>query len=138
MRGLSIGGLAQKSGVNLETIRYYERIGLMPEPDRTEGGHRSYEDSDIRRLSFIRRARELGFSLADIEALMALDEGGGAPCAEARSIAATHLENVESKIADLERFRAVLTATVSKCEDEPANGCAVLDVLDGRSLEDTK
>ncbi len=137
MRGLSIGGLAQKSGVNLETIRYYERIGLMPKPDRTEGGHRSYEDSDIRRLSFIRRARELGFSLADIEALMALDEGGGTRCALARAIAATHLENVESKIADLERFRAVLTATVSKCEGEPANGCAVLDVLDGRSLEDT-
>ncbi len=136
MRGLSIGGLAQKSGVNLETIRYYERIGLMPKPDRTEGGHRSYEDSDIRRLSFIRRARELGFSLADIEALMALDEGGGAPCAEARSIAATHLEKIESKIADLERFRMVLKATVLKCDGKSVKGCEVLNVLDGRSPED--
>jgi len=135
-RGLSIGELARNSGVNLETIRYYERIGLMPKPGRTEGGHRSYADSDLRRISFIRRARELGFSLADIETLLELDEGGGTPCAEARAIAATHLEKIESKIADLERFRMVLKATVLKCDGKSVKGCEVLNVLDGRSPED--
>jgi MerR family mercuric resistance operon transcriptional regulator len=136
MRGLSIGGLAHKSGVNLETIRYYERIGLMPKPDRTEGGHRSYAEGDIRRLSFIRRARELGFPLADIETLLVLEENGGSPCSQVRAIAASHLETVEKKIADLEHLRETLAATVSRCEGDAAPCCPVLNVLDGRSLED--
>ena len=87
MRGLTIGRLAEETGVNLETVRYYERIGLMPRPDRTAGGHRSYSKAHARRLAFIRRARELGFGLGEIRALLVLAEPGRTSCAEVQAIA---------------------------------------------------
>lgn len=131
-RGLTIGKLAAFSGVNLETIRYYERIGLMPAPDRTDGGHRVYEDVHRRRLSFVRRARELGFTIEEIRALLDLAQPQRRSCEEVRKIAAAHLEDVRAKIADLTRLERMLAETVGRCTGRgAAPACPVLDVLEG-------
>jgi MerR family mercuric resistance operon transcriptional regulator len=130
MRGvLTIGKLAAAAGVNLETVRYYERIKLMPPPARTTSGHRAYEAGHVRRLAFIRRARELGFSIGDIRALLALAEPSRASCAEANGIARTHLDEVRAKLADLARLERLLAETVARCADEAAPSCPVLDML---------
>ena len=129
---LTIGRLAAASGVNLETIRYYERIGLMSPPDRTEGGHRVYAAADRRRLAFVRRGRELGFSLDEVRALLALAAPGQRSCADVESIAAAHLKDVRAKIVDLARLEAILSETVSRCAggvDAPS--CPVLEMLEG-------
>jgi MerR family transcriptional regulator, mercuric resistance operon regulatory protein len=102
--GLSIGRLAALTGVHLETIRYFERIGLMPTPGRTDGGHRVYSDVHRRRLAFVQRARKLGFSIEDIRALLALSEPTRRSCREVEVIAAAHLANVRAKITDLTRL----------------------------------
>lgn len=128
-RALTIGRLAQDAGVNLETVRYYERIGLMPKPDRTPGGHRSYTAEEGRRLAFIRRARELGFGLDDIRALIALAQPGRTSCAEVQAIAAAHLETVRAKMADLARLEAALAGTVDRCRGDTAPSCPVIEVL---------
>jgi MerR family transcriptional regulator, mercuric resistance operon regulatory protein len=129
-RGLTSGNLAKAAGVNLETVRYYERIGLMPTPDRTEGGHRTYGRTHARRLAFIRRARELGFGIEDIRALLALAEPGHASCAEVREIAGAHLDRVRAKLADLAKLEAILAETVARCSGDPVPTCPVLDMLD--------
>ncbi len=130
-RGMTIGHLAKEAGVNLETVRYYERIGLMPEPDRTAGGHRSYTNAHARKLAFIRRARELGFGLEEIRALLALAEPGHTSCAEVQTIAGAHLESVRAKLRDLARLEQILADTVSQCSGEPSPMCPVLDMLKG-------
>jgi MerR family mercuric resistance operon transcriptional regulator len=127
-RNLSIGALARASGVNLETIRYYERIGLMPAPARTDGGHRVYEGEHERRLAFIRRSRELGFGIETIRTLLDLADNSERPCGAVQAIAARHLEEVRNKIADLARLERILAETVSRCAPD-ATGCAVLDML---------
>src|SRR5258708_3243253 len=127
---LTIGKLAARSCVNLETIRYYERIGLMPEPNRTEGGHRLYEEAHQQRLSFIRRGRELGFGIDDIRTLLDLAEPGHRSCADVQPIAAAHLTSVRTKIADLARLAGILADTVSRWEGEAAPSCAVLEMLE--------
>ena len=129
--GLSIGQLAAAAGVNLETIRYYERIDLMPEPERTDGGHRVYSDPHRQRLAFVQRARKLGFSIEDIRTLLALSEPGRRSCKEVERLAAAHLENVRTKIADLTRLEQLLSTAVSHClaGDDPS--CPVLDMLEG-------
>ena len=130
-RGLTIGELAGQSGVNLETIRFYERIGLMPEPSRTEGGHRLYAEPQVRRLAFIRRGRELGFGLDAIRALLELAEPDQRACREVQAIAEAHLIEVRAKIADLARLEAILAATVSRCgSPDTAPACPVLEMLE--------
>ncbi len=128
---LTIGRLASAAGVNLETIRYYERVGLMPPPDRTVGGHRSYRPEHRARLAFIRRGRELGFSLDDIRALLALGESGRQSCAEVKVIASNHLQTVQAKITDLARLAAVLEEAVRLCAGGNAPECPVIQVLGG-------
>jgi MerR family mercuric resistance operon transcriptional regulator len=130
-RTLTIGRLATAAGVNLETVRYYERIGLMSPPDRTPGGHRSYRTEDRTRLAFIRRARELGFSLDNIRTLLALAEPGRQSCSEIREIASDHLCDVHAKIADLSRLATVLEEAVRQCGDGDAPDCPVIQVLGG-------
>ncbi|THD77131.1 MAG: MerR family transcriptional regulator [Phenylobacterium sp.] len=130
-RGLSIGELAAASGVNLETVRYYERIGLMPAPARTEGGHRAYEPEHRARLEFIRRGRELGFPIDDIRALLDLSQSRAQPCEAVRAIAADHLATVQAKIADLTRLEAILAETVSQCGGSADPSCPVLEMLEG-------
>jgi MerR family mercuric resistance operon transcriptional regulator len=129
MRGLTIGSLAKAAAVNLETIRYYERIGLMPSPGRTEGGHRAYEATHVRILSFIRRARELGFSIEEIRALLALAEPGRGSCAEVKEIAGAHLVEVRKKLTDLARLEAILSKTIARCSGKAVPACPVLDML---------
>ncbi|PPD43676.1 MAG: MerR family transcriptional regulator [Methylocystis sp.] len=126
---LTIGRLAAAAGVNLETVRYYERIGLMPPPARTASGHRAYEAVHIRRLAFIRRARELGFSIEQIRTLLALADPTRATCAEVREIAQAHLDEVRAKLADLTRLERILGATVARCSGDLAPSCPVLDML---------
>lgn len=125
--GLTIGQLATLTGVNLETIRYYERIELMPKPTRTAAGYRTYAGEHRQRLSMIRRARELGFSVDDIRALIGLEEPR--PCAEVEPIAAAHLANVRAKIIDLQRLEAILDQAVRGCEGGSSSVCPVIEIL---------
>lgn len=126
---LSIGELSRSTGVHVETIRYYERIRMLPVPPRTEGGRRAYAPSDRRMLAFIRRARDLGFSLGEIRALLELIQSSRPSCREAREIASHHLASVRAKIADLARLEAVLSETVAQCAGNVAPACPVLDIL---------
>src|SRR5438105_4879347 len=116
MEKLTIGQVASSAGINLETIRYYERIGLLPEPGRTKGGHRSYAASHVRRLKFIRRARALGFAINDIRALLELAEPGRVSCSQVQKIAALHLAAVRAKLTDLGRMEKLLAKTVVQCD----------------------
>lgn len=126
----TIGQLARATGVNLETIRYYERISLMPEPVRTSGGHRAYDDGHRRRLSFIRRSRELGFTLEQIRELLRLSAEEDRPCCSVEQIASAHLQDVRGKIDDLRRLEALLAASVERCADTRGGAsCAVLEML---------
>ena len=131
MSRLTIGALAAEAGVKLETIRFYERVGVMPKPDRTEGGHRSYTLEHRKRLVFVRRARELGFSLDDVRTLLHLSQPKSLSCAEAESIAATHLGRVRAKIADLVRLEGVLANTVSRCGAHADPSCPLIEMLVG-------
>jgi MerR family mercuric resistance operon transcriptional regulator len=127
----TIGRLAEAAGVNLETVRYYERIGLMPAPDRTTGGHRVYLPDHQRRLTFIRRARELGFGIDDVRMLLGLAEPAQRGCEDVKAVAGAHLEQVRAKIADLVRLESILADTVSRCSaTSSAPTCAVLKMLE--------
>ena len=129
-RVITIGQLASAAAVNLETVRYYERIGLMPRPSRTDSGHRSYDEKHVRQLSFIRRARELGFSIEDIRALLMLAAPTQRSCAEVKEIASAHLVSVQAKLADLAKLEHILAATVARCIGDNSPDCPVLDILD--------
>lgn len=124
----TIGGLSRETSVNVETIRYYERIGLLPEPARTEGGHRLYDAEQLRRLVFIRRGRELGFSLEDIKTLISLVDGGYT-CGEVRDITLPHLDDIRRKIADLRRLEKTLKTTAAQCSGGTVPECPVIDAL---------
>lgn len=129
--GLTIGRLARLTQVNIETIRYYERIGMLPPPPRTAGGHRVYGAVEMHTLTFIRRARELGFALDEIRGLLALGGPGKASCAEVQAIASHHLEHIRAKIADLGRLEQILSATIAQCSGGGTPECPVIDVLVG-------
>jgi MerR family mercuric resistance operon transcriptional regulator len=111
-----IGTLARESGASVETIRYYERIGLLAPPPRSAGGRRAYGHEDLRILTFIRRARQLGFTLEDIRGLLKLGGPDGAPCGDVKEIATRHLE--------------LLASTIAQCAGGTARDCAVLNMLD--------
>ncbi len=127
---ISIGELSKQSGVNIETIRYYERIKALPAPPRTASGRRLYGPTDRRILLFIRRSRELGFTLEEIRALLALGGPERASCGDVHKIANAHLANVRSKLSDLAKLEAVLAESVSRCTDGATPDCPVLDILD--------
>ena len=127
---IPIGQLSQRSGVNIETVRYYERIGLLPVALR-QGRYRSYDGTDVARLGFIRRSRELGFSIKEVRALLDLAAGGHESCGEARDLAAIHLHDVRSRIADLRRMERTLAATVRACNDGNNAGCPLIETLEG-------
>jgi MerR family mercuric resistance operon transcriptional regulator len=133
-KGISIGELSKDCGVNVETIRYYERIKMLPAPPRTASGRRLYGPAERRTLAFIRRSRELGFTLAEIRALLTLGGPERASCADVHKIAGAHLASVRSKLSDLVKLEAILAETVARCADGAAPECPVLDILDvGRS-----
>jgi len=126
---LTIGKLAEETGVNLETVRYYERIGLMPRPARTAGGYRSYEPNDIQRLNFIRRTRELGFTLDDIRGLLRLVDGRRYTCALIHEVTVRHAGDIRRKIADLRRLERSLIAMASQCKGGHVPECPIIDTL---------
>lgn len=130
IRGFGIGEVSQQTGINIETIRYYERIGLLPSPPRTGGGHRLYSGSHLNRLSFIRRSRELGFTLDEIRNLLGLAEAGHA-CGDIQEAALVHLKNIRRKIADLRRMERTLAQTAAQCEGGTAPNCPIFEVLSG-------
>ncbi len=127
---LPIGELSKRSGVNIETIRYYERVKMLAPPPRTASGRRVYEVTDLRILVFIRRARELGFSLDEVRALLRLGGPEKASCREVRGIAAHHLEDIRAKLDDLKKLERLLSKTVARCSGKTAPDCPVLDILD--------
>lgn len=127
-QAISIGELSRRTNCNIETIRYYERIGLMPVPSR-RGRYRTYGADDVGRLGFVRRARELGFTLDDVRALLGLAAGGQAACPEARSLAASHLTSVRARITDLRRMERVLADSVQACDGEYGEGCPLIETL---------
>jgi MerR family transcriptional regulator, mercuric resistance operon regulatory protein len=130
--GVPIGELSRRTGVNIETIRYYEKINMLPPPERTAGGHRVYGRQEARLLAFIRRGRELGFALDEIRALLDLGGPGKASCAEVRVIAKRHLDDIRAKIDDLTKLERLLSRTVAKCSGKKVPDCPVLDILDSR------
>ncbi len=125
---IQIGELSRRTGCNIETIRYYELIGLMPAPPR-RGRYRSYGAGDVGRLGFVRRARELGFTLDEVRALLGLAAGGEASCAEVRVLASAHLGDVRARIADLKRMERVLADSVRACDAGQDPGCPLIDAL---------
>jgi MerR family transcriptional regulator, mercuric resistance operon regulatory protein len=129
---MPIGALSNLTGVNIETIRYYEKIKMLPAPRRTASGRRAYGPEETRILAFIRRGRELGFTLNEIQALLSLAEPGKASCGEVRKIASRHVQDIRAKIDDLSRLERLLSTTVAKCSGRRAPDCPMLDILDHR------
>jgi MerR family transcriptional regulator, mercuric resistance operon regulatory protein len=123
------GELAQQSGCNIETVRFYERLGLLPAPPRSAGGHRDYAPEHLRRLTFIRRSRELGFTLHEVRSLLTLVDGSDWTCAEVRAITIEHLADVRRKIADLERLAQILEDMAAQCEGNAVPVCPVIEAL---------
>jgi DNA-binding transcriptional MerR regulator len=126
---MTIGRLGKATGTNIETIRYYEKIGMLPAPGRTAGNYRSYAHEHVRRLGFIRRARELGFSIEDVREFLRLAQHGENPCADVDRIVARHLAVTEEKIAALQRLRRELRDTLSACHGGRVAACHVLRAL---------
>lgn len=126
---IAIGGLSKHTGTNIETIRYYERVGLLPTPARSLGGYRLYSTDDLKRLNFIRRARVLGFSIGEVRTLLHLADERKRSCAEVRAVAEAHLKDVRAKIADLRRMESVLKATVARCAAGGRTDCPLIVAL---------
>jgi len=129
----AIGEASRRSGVSVETIRYYEREGIVPKPCRAANGRRVYSDAEIAQLRFIKRCRELGFGIVDAKALLALSEGADADCAKVHEVGTTHLANVRSKISELTRLEAALEELVANCRLGFAS-CPMLEKLKADTL----
>lgn len=134
MTDLPIGELARRTGVHIETIRYFEKVGMLEAPQRTEGGHRIYTERHVRALRFIKRARELGFAPKEVRALLDLGGPGGACCDQVQQIALHHLEQVRQRMADLKRLERLLASTVERCSGGHIPECPVIDMLDSTAL----
>jgi MerR family transcriptional regulator, mercuric resistance operon regulatory protein len=130
-RMLPIGALSERTGVNIETIRYYERVGLLPAPPRTGGRHRAYDERHAQRLEFIRRSRELGFSLADIRTLLELAQDESSACGAAKDVAMRHLADVSGKIASLRRLERALKDITGACRPGRQASCPIIETLAG-------
>lgn len=127
---LSIGKIAKQAGISVETIRFYERKGLLQEPQRKESGYRQYQEEDIRKLVFIQHAKNLGFSLNEIRDLMSLQSDSRSTSREVKNMAENKLQDIEEKIKMLQRMRRTLKHLVDKCPGEgPTSECPILDAL---------
>lgn len=126
---LSIGTLAKRTGTKVQTIRYYEQIGLMPEPGRSAGGQRRYGAVELDRLAFIRHSRQLGFSLESIRELLDLSDSPERSCAQVDAVAQKQLGEVEARIARLEALRVELKRMLSECRTDRVANCRILEVL---------
>ncbi len=136
MESLTIGQLARQALVNIETIRYYERRGLIPEPPRTESGYRQYSWDAVARIRFIKRAQELGFSLREISELLSLRVDPNTTCADVKKRAEAKIADVEQKIEALQKMKEALTTLVAMCQREqaPTSACPILETLEDGTL----
>ncbi|MDH5748057.1 MAG: helix-turn-helix domain-containing protein [Rhodospirillales bacterium] len=125
----SIGGMAARTGCKVETIRYYEKMGLLAPPPRTRGGHRSYDLSAYKRLNFILRARRLGFPLSTVRTLLELADGEEQNCAQVGRIANARLEEVRRKIGDLTTLETTLALMVDQCRSGKTPDCPLIEAL---------
>jgi Cu(I)-responsive transcriptional regulator len=126
---LGIGELARTTGTKVVTIRYYEQIGLMPAPNRTSGNYRAYSDNHLARLSFIRRARDLGFSIEQIKELLSLADQKDQSCEAVDAIAKEHLAEVDRKLADLSALRRELADVIGQCGCGTIAECRIIEAL---------
>jgi len=126
---MQIGQLAARSGTIVETIRYYERVGLLPAPARNSSGYRQYREDHLRRLTFVCHCRDLGFSISEIRSLLALADNSDRSCAEVTSLARKHLTDVRSKLASLRRLERTLDRLVSTCHEQRVADCKILAEL---------
>ena len=131
MQGLKVGEVAKRAAVNLQTIHFYEREGLLPRPQRTASNYRMYSGDAVQRVRFIKRAQELGFALKDIKDLLSLRATPGTRCADVRQRAHTKLQDIDEKIGTLQRMRKALTKLIGECEGKkPISACPILEALD--------
>lgn len=134
-RDFTIGELAKATSVKPETIRYYERIGLLPRPPRTAGNYRAYGEGHVARLSFVRRSRELGFPLEAIRGLLRMADERGRDCAAVDRLAREHLAHIEQKIEDLNQLANELRHVIGQCRGGKISDCRIIEALAPRSLE---
>ena len=128
-RNLTIGVLSKHAGVNIETIRYYERIGILPVPPRTESGYRVYNMEQAKRLGFVKRSRELGFSLDEVRGMLALVDGGGYTCSEVKELTVKHRDDVRRKISDLKKMERTLGKMIKQCTGDTVPNCPIIEAL---------
>jgi MerR family transcriptional regulator, mercuric resistance operon regulatory protein len=127
--GYSIGALSRETGVNIETIRYYERIGIMPEPDRTANGYRQFNHDQLKRLIFVRKCRELGFSLREVRTLLEMVDSDSLSCGETYEMTVKHLRAVDEKMARLSKLKGVLRSMADECSRGDVPACPIIDAL---------
>lgn len=126
---VTIGKVAEKTGCHIETIRYYEKERLLASPERSEGGHRLYTNSLIERLVFIRRSRELGFSVLEIRGLLSIVDGEQVSCERVKHLAETHLEDIRAKVRDLRRMEKTLGELSRQCSGTDVPECPIIEAL---------
>jgi MerR family mercuric resistance operon transcriptional regulator len=127
---LPIGALAKRTGMTVEGVRFYEKAGILPAPARTAGGQRLYSIRELKRLNFIRRARDLGFTLGEVRVLLRFaDDARECTCAEARDLATGHLADVRTKIADLRRMERALSGMIARCVEGGTPDCPLIEAL---------
>lgn len=130
-RKITVGVLAAETDCNVETVRYYEKSGLMPEPSRSEGGHRLYTLDHIKRLTFIRKCRELGFSIEQVKNMLRFIDEPGHACSEVKLMTLQHAKEIQQKIEDLKRLEKALNSMAEQCarEEYTAEQCPIIDAL---------
>jgi MerR family mercuric resistance operon transcriptional regulator len=137
MKHLTIGKLAKKAEVNVETVRYYERRGLIPKPPRRDPGYRQYPQDVVARIQFIKRAKELGFSLKEIAELLSLRVDPSTTCGDVKRLAEIKIADIEEKIRTLKSIKKALTKLVTMCSGQgPTGECPIIEVLDTRAKKD--
>lgn len=131
MEGLKVGEVARQAGVNFQTIRYYERQGLLPKPARTASNYRLYPGDAVRRVRFVKRAQELGFTLKEIKELLSLRATPVGRCADVRRQASAKLQDIDERVGTLQAMRTALTKLVAQCSGKgPVSDCPILEALD--------
>lgn len=131
MKSLTIGQVAKQADVGVETVRFYERKGLLEEPDRRPSGYRQYDEGVIRRLEFIQRAKELGFTLKEVKELLSLKFDSSTTCADVKERAETKIEDIESKIRTLQRMKRALVKVTKSCSGSgPTGECPILETFE--------
>ena len=133
MKSFTIGQVAKQAGVGVETVRFYEREGLLEEPERRESGYRQFDEDVVDRLRFIRRAKELGFTLKEIKELLGLRVDPATTCADVKQRAEEKVSDIENKIRTLQRMKRALVKLTKECRSNgPTSECPILDALEPR------